>query len=282
MQDYLSKPEHASAPPRAEDLFKSYQVNSVEVSAIKGWLKAGWEDIKVNPAASLAYGAIFALVGIVLSIISASNPAFFVSTATGFLLVGPFLALGLYELSRRIEQGEPVKFMSSVVAMERNTIGLALYAVGLSLLMVFWVRMAAVVTGIFFNSTTLAQEGYAGLITGLLSMEQGWIFTLLFMVVGLLFALVAFVVSVVSVPMLLDRKADIVTAATTSVRAVLKSPLTMLCWAATITAVIGLGILTFDIGLIVAMPLIAHASWHVYRDVVVHAEDDPEAVAPVD
>lgn len=277
MQDYVSKPEHASAPPRTEDLFTAYPVNTLEqdaVSTIKGWLQAGWEDIKVNPSASLAYGVIFALTGVLLSIISARNPAFFVSTATGFLLVGPFLALGLYDLSRRIEQGEPVLFMRSALAIERNAIGLALYAIILSLLMVFWVRMAAVVTGIFFNSTTLAQDGYIGLITGLLSMEQGWVFALLFAGVGLLFAIVAFTVSVVSVPMLLDRKTDLVTAAATSICAVRRNPVTMLLWAATITLVIGLGILTFDIGLIVAMPLIAHASWHVYRDIVVHAEDD--------
>ncbi|MEZ5536255.1 MAG: DUF2189 domain-containing protein [Thiolinea sp.] len=268
MQDYISKPENASAPPRLENLFQTYPVNTVEPVAIRRWLSQGWEDLKVNPRASLAYGLIFSLVGIIMSIVSASNPAFFVSATTGFLLVGPFLALGLYDLSRRIEQGNKPVFMDSVTAMTRNSIGLGLYAVALGLIMVFWVRMAAVITGIFFNNATLAEEGYAGLITSLFSMEQGWIFAVAFILAGLLFAAVAFITGVVTVPMLLDRKADIVTAAATSIRAVYRNPVTMLLWAITITAIIGLGILTFDLGLIIAMPLIAHASWHAYRDMV--------------
>lgn len=268
MEQYVSKPATASVAPHADQLFKSYPVQHVEPAAIQRWLRQGWDDIKVNPSASLAYGIIFALIGVLMGMVSASNPAFFVAATTGFFLVGPFLALGLYALSHQIEQGQPARFMTSLGGIRENGISLGLYAIMLGMLMVFWVRLSAVITGIFFNQVAVSAEGYAGLWNALITMNDGWMFVLAFFGVGLLFALFAFITGVVTAPMLLERKVDIVTAATTSVRAVLKSPLTMLLWALTIIVVISAGILTFNIGLIIAMPLIAHASWHAYRDMV--------------
>ncbi|QQZ29771.1 DUF2189 domain-containing protein [Thiothrix subterranea] len=268
MAQIASKSAGVSSAPHAEQLFKSYPVQHVEPAAIMRWLRQGWADMKANPSASLAYGIVFALVGILMSIVSATNPAFFVAASTGFLLVGPFLALGLYGLSHQIEQGQAPRFWSSLRGIRENAISLGLYAVVLGMMMVFWVRLSAVITGIFFNQMSVDMEGYAGLWNALFTMEQGWMFILAFFGMGLLFALLAFMTGVVTAPMLLERKVDIVTAATTSMRAVFKSPLTMLLWALTITVVIGLGIATFDLGLIIAMPLIAHASWHAYRDTV--------------
>lgn len=268
MEQYVSKPAAASVAPHAEQLFGSYPVQYVEPMAIQRWLRKGWEDLKVNPSASLAYGIIFALVGVLMGMVSSANPAFFVAATTGFFLVGPFLALGLYALSHQIEQGYTPRFMSSLGGIRENAISLGLYAVLLGMLMVFWVRLSAVITGLFFNKVEVSADGYAGLWNALMGMDDGWLFILAFFGVGLLFALFAFITGVVTAPMLLERKVDIVTAATTSFRAVMKSPLTMLLWALTITVVIGVGILTFNIGLIIAMPLIAHASWHAYRDMV--------------
>lgn len=268
MAHMASKPAEVSDAPHADQLFKSYPVQQIEPVAIMRWLRQGWADIKANPSASLAYGIVFALVGILASIVSATNPAFFVAASTGFLLVGPFLALGLYGLSHQIEQGQTPGFWSSLSGIKDNAISLGLYAVVLGMMMVFWVRLSAVVTGIFFNQMSVDMAGYAGLWNALVTMQQGWMFILAFFGVGLLFALFAFVTGVVTAQMLLERKVDIVTAATTSMRAVFKNPLTMLLWAFTITVVIGLGLITFDIGLIIAMPLIAHASWHAYRDIV--------------
>ena len=268
MTQIASKSASVSTAPHAEQLFRIYPVQHVEPAAIMRWLRQGWADIKANPSASLTYGIIFALVGILMSMVSAANPAFFVAASTGFLLVGPFLALGLYGLSRQLEQGQTPRFWSSLSSIQENAISLGLYAVILGMIMVFWVRLSAVITGIFFNQMSVDIEGYAGLWNALVTMEQGWMFILAFFSIGLLFALFAFMTGVVTAPMLLERKVDIVTAAATSIRAVQKNPLTMLLWALTITVVIGLGIATFDLGLIIAMPLIAHASWHAYRDMV--------------
>jgi uncharacterized membrane protein len=268
MQEYVSKPERPSAAPKMADLFQSSPVRVVAPSAIQRWLRQGWADLKVNPLASLVYGLVFAVVGMVISYVSSGNLAFFIATTTGFLLMGPFLALGLYDLSRQIEQDGNARLIPSALSMTRNSVGLILYAAALGLGMVFWIRMSAIITAIFFNQTTLVQEGYIGLVNGLLNMEHGWVFALILVSVGALFALFGFVTGIVTVPMLLDRKADIVTAASTSIRVVYHNPLTSLLWGATITAIIGLGMLSFYVGLIVAMPWVAHASWHAYRDMV--------------
>lgn len=271
MQTYVSKPEQASAPPKVANLFKFHPVRSVRPTAIKLWLQQGWNDLKANPLASMVYGLVFALIGIAIGYVSAGNLAFVIATTSGFLLMGPFLALGLYDLSRQLEQDGQARLIPSALSMTHNSVGLVLYAAALGLGMVFWIRMSAIITAIFFNQTTLVQEGYFGLVDGLLNMEHGWVFALILLSVGALFALFGFITGIVTVPMLLDRKADIVTAATTSIRVVYSNPLTALLWGATITAIIVLGMLAFYIGLIVAMPLVAHASWHAYRDMV---EDD--------
>ncbi|MEB4589607.1 DUF2189 domain-containing protein [Candidatus Thiothrix sp. Deng01] len=270
MEQFVSKPSEPSMAPDVDHLFKSYPVQKVGPGAIRQWLGQGWEDLKVNPSASLSYGIIFALVGVLMSMVSAGNPAFFVAATTGFFLVGPFLALGLYALSHQIEQGWQPRLLTSMFSIRENAVSLGFYAVLLGMLMIFWVRVAALITGIFFNdmSMSVSAMGYTGLWNALMGMDDGGMFVLSFFGVGLLFALVAFVTGVVTAPMLLERKVDIVTAAATSVRAVMKNPVTMLVWAATITAIVGIGILTFNIGLIIAMPLVAHASWHAYRALV--------------
>ena len=134
--------------------------------------------------------------------------------------------------------------------------------------MLFWVRTATILVGLMATGTTVTGEGYGDLFKSLLTMDNGWLFFLGFMGVGLLFASVTFITGVVTVPVLLHRKVDIMTASVTSIQVVKQNPLTMLLWAMTIVAIIGLGIATLYLGLIIAMPLVAHASWHAYRDLV--------------
>lgn len=270
MQQFISKPTHASPAPHTEDLFKSYPVQKVEPAAILRWLKKGWEDIQANPAASLFYGAFFAIIGIILSMFSAANPAFVVAFTSGFFLVGPFLALGLYVLSWQREQGKKTDFGASLVAIRHNALGLGLYALTVSFLMLLWVPASAMIIALFFNNIASfsGMSGYLAFWDGLMQMNSGFMFVLSFMGVGLLFALVAFATGVVTVPALIERKADIMTAIATSLRACMTNPKTMLLWAITITLIIGLGLATFNLGLIIAMPLVAHASWHAYRDLV--------------
>ncbi|QQZ27324.1 DUF2189 domain-containing protein [Thiothrix subterranea] len=268
MESFVAKQPMADESRPTEKLFTGLAVNHVNPSAIKEWLSAGWQDIWKTPAASLSYGIIFALVGIVLTLIFRSNPVFVITLSTGFLLVGSFIAVGLYDLSRRIEHGQPPTFMHSLSVISHNVFGLGIYAVALSFVMLSWVRITTVFAGLMATSTTVTGDGYGHLFTSLLTMDNGWLFILGFIGVGLLFASIAFTTGVVTVPLLLHRKIDIMTASVTSIRVVKQNPKTMLLWAMTIVAIIGLGIATFYIGLIIAMPLVAHASWHAYRDLV--------------
>lgn len=179
-----------------------------------------------------------------------------------------FIAVGLYDLSRRIEHDEPPTFKHSLSAISHNVYGLGIYAVVLAFIMLFWVRTATILVGLMTTGTTVTGEGYGDLFKSLLTMDNGWLFFLGFMSVGLLFASLTFITGVVTVPLLLHRKIDIITASVTSIQVVKQNPLTMLLWAMTIVAIIGLGIATLYLGLIIAMPLVAHASWHAYRDLV--------------
>lgn len=251
-----------------EQPFTEYPVRQVTLADIPKWLSQGWDDFKANPLSSLLYGAIFAGVGIVMGILSVNNPGFYVAQAAGFMLLGPFLALGLYDLSYRRAQGEPTRFLQSAVALQRNPVNLTLYALFLGMLMLLWLGMSAVVMSLFFGDLPVAEQTYMGFVNLLLATKIGWLFTLAFLSVGLMFALVSFVTGVATVPMLLERKVSLVTALNTSIRAILANWKVMLWWAATIAVIIGLGILTFDIGLVIAMPLISYASWHAYRDMV--------------
>ncbi|HPY39064.1 MAG TPA: DUF2189 domain-containing protein [Thiolinea sp.] len=270
MQQFINRPTHASPAPQTKDLFRSYPIQQVDATAIPRWLKQGWEDIQANPAASLFYGAFFSITGIILSMFSMANPAFAVAFISGFFLVGPFLALGLYVLSWQRDQGKKTDFGASLMAIRYNALGLGLYALTVGFLMMLWVPASGMIIALFFNNfaSLSTMTGYAALWDGLMQMNNGFLFGFSFMGVGLLFALVAFTTGVVTVPVLIERKADIMTAIATSLRACMTNPKTMFLWAVTITVIIGLGLATFNLGLIIAMPLVAHASWHAYRDLI--------------
>ena len=138
-------------PISTEQPFTEYPVRRVAPADIPKWLGQGWDDFKANPLSSLLYGAIFAVAGVVMGILSANNPGFFIAEAAGFMLLGPFLALGLYDLSYRRAQGEPTRFWQSAVALQRNPVNLTLYAAFLGVLMLLWLSMSAVVMNVFFG-----------------------------------------------------------------------------------------------------------------------------------
>jgi uncharacterized membrane protein len=229
------------------------------------WLMAGWRDTVNTRWASLFYGAIFVVMGYFLTARITGQFHMALSMGTGFMLVGPFLAIGLYDLSRRLETGEPADLVASLFAWKGNTMAILLFGILLGLIMVLWVRLSAVLYAITISGTEITVEKTA---SQMFFSQDGFIFLLVFVAVGAIWATVVFSVSVVSIPMLLDRKIDFIMAVQTSLTAVKANLGPMVLWAGLIVVFTGVGLATFYLGLAIAMPLIGHASWHAYRDLV--------------
>ena len=229
------------------------------------WLILGWRDLTRAPQVSLAYGA--GLVGfsflLVFGLSRYDMLYLFLPMAGGFFLIAPLAAVGLYETSRRLAGGLPVD-LYSVLTEWRRPMQVALFGLILLLLHFAWVRVALLWFALYFNGQTPALDALPFHL-----LEPG---NLPFLVVGCLlggfFALLAFAVSAVSLPMLVDRDVDPITAIFTSITAVRRNPKAMLLWAGLIVMFTAVGIATFFVGLGLLFPLVAHATWHAYKDLV--------------
>ncbi len=229
------------------------------------WLAAGWRDLLANPIASLAYGLLFAIAGDLITLFAWRNGQLFIAATSGFFLVAPLLAGGLYEISRRRESGQSSTFFVTLAGGRRNarqllTLGLLLATAGL-----LWERLS---TGLF----NLLAPGMTPDLLGLLavvheSSEQRDLL-LIWLLGGGTLAVLVFSATVISVPMLLDRPVGLGSALRTSVRSVDANLLLMVFWGVIIVVLTLVGFATLFFGLIVLMPLIGHASWHAYRDLV--------------
>jgi uncharacterized membrane protein len=248
-------------------------IRRIELDRPWTWLAKGWQDMRHNPVVSYAYGVLAAVTSIVLTLglYLLDWIYLLLPLAGGFLIVGPILAVGLYESSRRGEQGLDTTLAQALAAFHRNGSQIALMGVALLLLMFAWVRLA---TMIFFLYFGLEPPSFETLIASTFLEPANIPFLILGTAVGGFMALVAFSMSVVSIPLLLDRpEANVFEAIATSFRAVQSNPAPLLFWAALIVVFIGAGLVTLYLGLIVALPLIGHASWHAYRDLVTYPED---------
>lgn len=236
------------------------------------WLQAGWQDLKANPIASIAYGLLFAICGDIILLLAVPNPHLFTLAASGFFLVAPLLAAGLYEISRRQELGQATTFGESLAGWRRNGELIALLGLGLAMVGVLWERISAILFALFYSGSDYVGTGIVDFMnTVVLSGENLGFVSAWFMAGGIL-ALLTFALTAISVPMLLDRDkehgGDLISALMTSLRAVLLNLDAMFLWAMIIVTLTVVGFATFLFGLIVLMPLLGHASWHAYRDLV--------------
>ncbi|NMG31202.1 DUF2189 domain-containing protein [Aromatoleum evansii] len=240
-------------------------VRQVEASRPLQWLRMGWDDMRANMGASLSYGVIFAVLGYVILAYATDMPYLFTAAVSGFFLVGPLAAAGLYEISRRHERGEGASFLESIKGLRQHGDHLLYYGAFLAFVLLGWERLSAILFALFYHGVT---PDMANFFRDVFLSGDYVHFVVSYLVVGGALAGLVFALSVVSVPMLMDRNSDMVTAMMTSARAVGFNLGAMAMWAALIVVLIGLGFATMMIGMVVLLPLVGHATWHAYKDLV--------------
>lgn len=240
------------------------RVRDITFDAPFRWLSRGLDDLKASPGPSLFYGVCFALMGFLVSFVFRNAYAYTSSLISGFMLLGPFVALGLYELSRRHEAGEPLKLAPTLIAWRRNSGSIGVYSVIMIIIFLVWARASLVIFALFYTSEMPSLTGFMRQVVSFENIE----FIVVYCMVGLLFASIVFAVSVVSIPLMLDRGQDTVTSMIASTYALIRNFPQVSLWAALIVALTAIGFATFFIGLIVLMPIVGHATWHAYRDLV--------------
>ena len=230
------------------------------------WLALGWRDFARCPKIGLFYGLCFFLMGQALWWVFQAAPEYMLGLSAGFLLLGPFLCLGLYDASRTLELGGHANgpsLRSTLTAWKASKGPMAIFAGMLLIIELLWGRASLVVFAVTFNTMPSTEK----LLPQLINPENiGFLIT--YTIVGGLFAGLIFITSVISIPMIMDRKTDAVSAGLTSIRACLQNPGVMLIWGAIITLLIGLAMLPVFLGLLVIGPVIGHATWHAYRNIV--------------
>ena len=231
------------------------------------WLSAGWRDFWTRPASSLAYGVgMFLLsVAFIWTLTAFGLDYILFPALSGFMIVAPFLAVGLYEKSRAIEEGREIDLGSMLLV--RPSAGAQVFFTGLllCLLMLLWTRAAVLLWALFFGVTPFpGLDGVVGVLFGTVS---GWTMLVVGTAIGGLFAAFAFAISVFAVPMLLDRRVDALTAMGTSMKLVWNNLPPMVAWGALVLLLFAACVATGLIGMIVIFPLLGHATWHAYKAV---------------
>ena len=323
----------------------NYSIHKIESGDSVRWLQKGIEDFKISNFNSFFYGLLFVVAGAITIWYTRYDPVFVMVIVTGFYLVGPSLAAGLYDISRRIENGEPPSLIHAIAVFGQNFRSLFGLSLILGAIMIAWAGAATLIVSTFFgenNGVLALMSGeqsvpFSGvLLIGALVMallasaisliylpklnnrqmgtitvlailallmlvlvrtfvlainvsldnsamiSSGWnaltndpqfmSFLLVFLLVGLVFAAIAFTISVIAVPMIIHRGVSVKTAISTSIKAVKTNPMPMFRWAITIVVLIAVGFSLFFVGLAIALPIIGHASWHAYREIVIDNE----------
>ncbi|MEJ2376469.1 MAG: DUF2189 domain-containing protein [Pseudolabrys sp.] len=259
----------------AGDTPASATIHRIGLADLKHALRAGLDDFTAMPTHAMFLAAIYPIAGLLLARLAFGYSVLplLYPLAAGFALVGPLAALSLYELSRRREAGLPVSAAHALDVVQSSSIG-ALIALGFLLLVIFGLWIA------FANAIYIADFGYAppksigSFVHEVLTTPAGWNLIIVGNGVGLLLAIVALTVSAVSFPMLLDRDVGAAVALSTSLRVVARNPLTMAAWGVIVAALLLIGSLPLLLGLTVVVPVLGHATWHLYRRAV-SCEDSP-------
>ena len=238
------------------------------------WLELGRKDLFKHPGIALFYGVCFFLMAQLLALVFKHKPEYTLSMISGCLLIGPFLAMGLYEVSRRLERGEHPAMASSLMCWDQHVPSMAMLVLVLMVLELLWGRASLVVFAVFFDtgmpSTTSVMEAVFN--------PKNIEFVLVYLAVGGVFAALVFGLSVVSIPMILDRDTDAISAVLTSMRVVLTHTAVLVLWGALLGTLVVAALWPWALGIIFVGPWLGHASWHAYRGSVDWEASPVEAV----
>ena len=231
-------------------------------------LRRGFDDFRETPSHVLFICLIYPLAGVCLAAFTSNQNELYLlyPLVTGFALLGPFAAIGIYELSRRRERGLEASWTDAFRAI-RTPAAPSILALGLLLCFVFiaWLATAQALYQHLYGET--APQSYARFLADVVSTPRGWTLILAGNALGFVFAAAVFILSVISFPLLMDRDVGAAVAVETSVRAVWKNPLPMALWAAIVAMGLAIGLLSLLVGLILVMPILGHATWRLYRTI---------------
>ncbi len=247
-------------------------IRHVGVLAPLAWLRAGAADFRRHPLISLVYGVAFALMGWALQAMFEHAVEYASTLAFAFFLLGPFLATGLYETSRRIEQDRHSGLFWTFVAWRRNVAAIGIYVVIVTVIMLVAARASLITFALFFSGGLPSTTDFLHQVVSLQHLD----FLFAYTIVLLLFFSLVYAISVVSVPLMLDRDTETFLACLTSLRVLIHNIPAMTFWALLILLLIGAGFLTRNLLLILTAPLVGHATWHAYRATVVAPAEIPE------
>jgi uncharacterized membrane protein len=228
------------------------------------WLAAGWRDFVATRFRGAFYGLVFAAMGAAIMLIYKTQWQLTMGLVAGFFLLGPFVCAGLYELSRQREKGEAPDLVASMLCWKRNIGGIGFFAAILTFLMIVWARVSVVLFALASTTEFPTMRSMVAQIVSPTNIE----FLVLWTAVGFVFASLVFAISVVSVPLMLDRRSDTMMSIFSSARALATNPGPVYLWALLIVAILGISlILGFGL-LIVTAPVVGHATWHAYRALI--------------
>jgi uncharacterized membrane protein len=255
-----------SDSPRDADAERSVipEVRAVGALAPLQWLARGWQDFRAHPLQSAFYGACFAIMGWLIAFTFRHAYEYVSALVTGFFLVGPFLAIGLYALSRRREAGEPAWLAPTLDAWRPNAGAIGMFSLVLAVILLVWARASLIVFALSYTNEMPSVDGFMRQVLSLDNLE----FLFAYCCVGGFFAVLVFAISVVSVPMMLDRDTDGIVAVLTSLKAFSSNVPAMIVWGVAIIGIVAAGFALVFAGLVVAVPVIGHATWHAYRALV--------------
>jgi uncharacterized membrane protein len=244
------------------------ELRRIGLEDLKAVLRAGWSDFRAAPGYGIFFASVYVLAGwLIIYALTASGQLWWtLPAAAGFPILGPFIACGFYEISRRLEAGEGLDWSGVLgVILRQKDRQIPSIAAVILVFFLFWNFLAHMIFALFMGLQVMTNitSSLAVFATpsGLLMLSVGSI-------VGAGFAGVLFSLTVVSLPMLLDREVDFVTAMITSVSVVLHNPVVMLIWGVVIAAILFLSMIPAFLGLLIALPVLGHATWHLYRRVL--------------